>query len=122
VCWAVKTGCCLLAAGCALVAGACAARSPRPTPVRWTAGQATSIRSIRGTPVRVRTCVPAGGLVRTSTGTYAARFRCVAAARLAHEDYDSVAVTFLLRPLERFRGPGSRYVLADVRFEALSVP
>jgi hypothetical protein len=91
-------------------------------PVRWTERQAESIDVVRGLRVHVRRCTGLGvprPLGRTKTY---ARFACLAGARAPHQTFDTVAVTYVLRPLGRYAGRSSRVALANVRFEALQVP
>jgi hypothetical protein len=44
------------------------------------------------------------------------RFECLAGARAAFQRYDTVAVLYVLHPLEEYDGPTSRHRLTDVRF------
>jgi hypothetical protein len=103
----------------ALVGLACSGSDGQP---RWTEAQAASIATVRGTPVRVRECRGIGEGQRSDSTTVYSRFSCLAGARLAHERFDSVAVTYDLRPLADYRGPTSRHELSNVRFEGLQVP
>jgi hypothetical protein len=50
------------------------------------------------------------------------RFECVAGARLAGQRIDTVAVTYVLRPLGPFDGAAPRYAVRNVRFGGLGVP
>lgn len=88
----------------------------------WTESQAASISSIRGTPVRVRSCTGLGTGLTVGSETFYRSFSCLAGARAAHETFDTVAVTYRLQPLGPFAEGASRYRLMDVRFQALSVP
>jgi hypothetical protein len=87
-------------------------------PSLWTERQAESIRTIRGMTVHVYRC---DGLGRRQGVRYR-RFRCLAGARLRHERFDTVAVTYVLHPLGPYRGGASRFRLADVRYSGLQVP
>ena len=89
------------------------------TAVAWRLAQAESITAVRGTPVHAVRCDGLGPVV--DGGRYR-RFACTAAARASFETYDSVGVTYVLRPLGPFAGASSSYALSDVRFTALSVP
>jgi hypothetical protein len=77
----------------------------------WTVRQAESITSIRGTPVRVRHC---RGLVG-SEDRYES-FECLAGARTAFDQYDTVGVFYVLHPLGAYEGRRSKYRLSNVRF------
>ena len=77
----------------------------------WTTTQGEAISSVRGLPVRVRSC---RGIGPANGGRYV-RLACAAGARLPGEDFDTVAVTFEVVPrrdgyeLENvhfFGGPG----------------
>jgi hypothetical protein len=85
--------------------------------VAWTEQQAESIRIIRGQPVRVRDCTGTG---RTSEGFRS--FDCVAGTRIAGQPIDTVAVTYVLRPLAPYEAERPRYALNDVHFGGLGVP
>jgi hypothetical protein len=110
----------LAATACgALVGLACSGSADQP---KWTEAEAASITTIRGTPVRVRHCRGIGEGERSGATTVYRRFSCLAGARLPHERFDTVAVTYVLRPLVAYSGPSSGHELSDVRFEALQVP
>jgi hypothetical protein len=81
----------------------------------WTVQQAESITSVRGLPVRVRHCRGTGTRERHENTRLYSRFECLAAARAAFQPYDTVAVLYVLHPLED-DGPTSRYRLTNVRF------
>jgi hypothetical protein len=81
----------------------------------WTVEQAESITSVRGQPVRVRHCRGTGTHERHENAKLYSRFECLAAARAAFQRYDTVAVHYVLHPLED-DGPTSRYRLTNVRF------
>jgi hypothetical protein len=56
---------------------------------------------------------------------HTARYRgfvCTAGARTSFQTYDTVGVTYVLRPLGPFLGASSSYVLTGVYFAALSAP
>jgi hypothetical protein len=107
----------------ALIAAGCGGHGGGEIPPgMWTEAQAASIASIRGTPVRVRHCRGLGNGQTVGSQTVYRRFACLAGARAAHETFDTVAVTYVLRPVGSFAGASSRYVLMDVRFAALAVP
>ena len=72
---------------------------------------------IRGQPVRVRAC---RGIRRASTGFRS--FECVAGTRIAGQPIDTVAVTYVLRPLAPYEEAEPRYALSDVHFGGLGVP
>jgi hypothetical protein len=73
----------------------------------WTTTRGEAISSVRGLPVRVRSCRGIG----PATGRRYARLACAAGARLTGEDFDTVAVTFEVVP-RRDEG----YELENVRF------
>lgn len=85
----------------------------------WTEKQAESITSIRGTPVRVRECK---GLGKPREGVLFRHFSCVAGTRLRYQPIDTVAVTYILHPLGKYRGRNSRYVPTKVKFVGHGVP
>jgi hypothetical protein len=88
----------------------------------WTERQAASITSIRGTSVRVRYCRGLGRGQDADGSIVFKAFKCLAGTRIASQPIDTVAVTYVLRPRGPYEGAGSRLVLENVRFEALSVP
>jgi hypothetical protein len=92
------------------------------TGAMWTKRQAESVRSIRGMAVHVLHCDGLGQGRRVGARVLYRRFACLAGARLRHERFDTVAVTYLLIPLGPYRGSASRYRLADVRYAGLQVP
>ena len=75
------------------------------------------MRVIRGQPVRVRDCT---GIRRASNGFRS--FECVAGTRIAGQSIDTVAVTYVLRPLAPYEEAAPRYALSDVHFGGLGVP
>jgi hypothetical protein len=88
----------------------------------WTERQAESISSIRGTRVHVRQC---DGLARSRVAGRPARYRhfaCLAGTRLSYQPIDTVAVTYVLHPLGKYRGRHSDYVASNVRFVGHGVP
>ena len=85
--------------------------------VAWTESQAESVRVIRGQPVRVRSCT---GMRRTPNGFRS--FACVAGTRIAGQSIDTVAVTYVLRPLAPYEKAAPHYALSDVHFGGLGVP
>jgi hypothetical protein len=87
--------------------------------VAWTEQQAESVRVIRGQPVRVRACRGIGQ-ARASEGFRS--FECVAGTRIAGQPIDTVAVTYVLRPLAPYEEARPRYALSDVQFGGLGVP
>jgi hypothetical protein len=78
----------------------------------WTERQAESITTIRSLPATVRGCT---GLGESDDGRYT-RFECLAGTRAAWERYDTIAVTYVLHPLEEYEGPRSRHRLTRVKF------
>jgi hypothetical protein len=81
----------------------------RSTP--WTVARAESVSTVRGMRVRVHECRGVGqGVMRKGITRYR-HFRCVAGARASFQDYDSVAVVYVLHAL-----PRNRFVLTNVRF------
>jgi len=88
-----------------------------PRSIAWTEQQAESVRVIRGQPVRVRDC---RGIRRASNGFRS--FECVAGTRIAGQSIDTVAVTYVLRPLAPYEEAAPRYALSDVHFGGLGVP
>ena len=87
--------------------------------VAWSRAQAESITAVRGMPVHAVRCDGVGPAV--DGGLYRS-FACTAAARASFQTYDSIGVTYVLRPLGPYSGASSRYALSDARFSALSVP
>jgi hypothetical protein len=79
---------------------------------RWTAREAASITTVRSMPVRVVRC---HGLGEAEEHSFT-RFDCLAGTRAPWETYDTIAVTYVLRPLAEFDGPRSRHGLSRVRF------
>jgi hypothetical protein len=80
----------------------------------WAVDQAESIAVVRGMPVRVRYC---RGLGPSDDRKYA-RFDCLASARAVRDLYpfETVAVVYVLHPLEEYRGAKSRHRLSSVKF------
>jgi hypothetical protein len=80
----------------------------------WTAEQAESIAVVRGMPVRVRYCRGFG----PSDDRKYARFDCLASARAVRDPYpfETVAVVYVLHPLEEYTGTKSRHRLSGVKF------
>ena len=105
-----------------LAVTACGGGRAETPAAMWTEAQAESIRSVRGLPVRVRHCDGLGAALEAGGKQYYARFACLAGARASFQAYDTVAVTYVLRPLGRYTGRSSRHALAEVRFAALQVP
>jgi hypothetical protein len=85
--------------------------------IGWTERQAESVRIIRGQPVSVRGCT---GMRRASRGFRS--FECVAGTRIAGQSIDTVAVTYVLRPLAPYEEAAPRFALSDVHFGGLGVP
>lgn len=110
-----------IAIGAALLGLACSGRGGAPGRM-WTEAQAESISVVRGLPVRVQRCRGLGRGRETGKTIVYARFSCLAGARLAGQPIDTVAITYLLRPLGPYAGPSSRCVLTDVHFGGLGVP
>jgi hypothetical protein len=94
----------------ALLASACSADGDSGR--FWTEPQAESITTVRSLPVTVRGCE---GLGEGEDGRYA-RFECLAGTRAAWENYDTIAVTYVVHPLEGYDGPRSSHRLTDVKF------
>jgi hypothetical protein len=70
------------------------------------------VTTVRGLPVRVLRCRGLG----PSDGGGFARFDCPAGTRAPWETYDTIAVSYVLRPLAEYEGAQPRHELADVRF------
>ena len=109
----------LVAAAVALAAWA---GSFSHAPTAWTRSQAESITSVRGMPIHPLRCDGIGQPVNPGRHARYRLFACTAGARASFQTYDTVGVTYVLRPLSPFAGAASRYALADVTFAALSVP
>jgi hypothetical protein len=92
------------AAGCAGV--------DEPEPPRWTERQAASITTVRTMPVRVVRC---RGLGKVEEGSFT-RIECLAGTRAPWETYDTIAVTYVVRPLGEYESLRSRHGLLQVRF------
>jgi hypothetical protein len=109
---------CAIAACLALVAcvGAGCRDGNQPPIPRWTVGQAESITSVRGLPVRVRYCRGGGRRARGDGTELYSRFECLAGTRTRFQRYDTVGVFYVLHPLEHYKGPRSRHRLTNVRF------
>jgi hypothetical protein len=103
----------LVAAAC-LVVGCMG--EDRPHVVRWTVQQAESITSVRGQPVRVRHCRGAGSSERRGDAVLYSRFKCLAGARASFQQFDTVAVLYVIHPLADYDGRTSRHRLTNVRF------
>jgi hypothetical protein len=84
--------------------------------LRWTEREAESITTVRSLPVRVLDCKGLGAAEVEDEQRSFARFDCVGGTRAAWETYDTIAVYYLLRPLEPYDGPRSRHRLTRVRF------
>jgi hypothetical protein len=99
----------------AWVAAACAGSDSQSVP-RWTEGEAESIPSVRSLPVRRVECEGLGEAEIEGERRSYTRFDCVGGTRAAWETYDTIAVLYVLRPLEQYDGPRSRHRLTRVRF------
>jgi hypothetical protein len=99
----------------ALVAAGCAG-ADAPSVPRWTEREAASITTVRSLPVRVLRCDGVGAVDADGERRSYGRFECVAGTRAEGERYDTIAVFYLLRPLEEYEGPRSRHRLTRVRF------
>ena len=77
---------------------------------------------MRGNPVRVRCCRGSGRRARGDGTELYARFECLAGTRITFQRYDTVAVLYVLHPLEDYKGSRSRHRLTDVRFVGLGIP
>jgi hypothetical protein len=108
-----------VASSLAIVAAACGGDGPAAL---WTEAQAASIVTVRGLAVRVRACEGLGEGRRTDAGVVFGSFSCLAGARTAGQPVDTVAVTYVLRPLGPYAGPSSPHELTEVRFGGLGVP
>ena len=82
---------------------------------RWTEREAASI-TVRSLPVRVVRCRGLGQPETDAARRSFARFDCLAGTRAPWETYDTIAVTYVLRPLEEYEGPRSAHRLTTVRF------
>ena len=97
------------------VAAGCAG-SDTPSVPRWAEREAESISTVRSLPVRRVRCEGLGEAEIEGERRSFARFDCVGGTRAAWETYDTIAVFYVLRPLERYEGPRSRHRLTRVRF------
>jgi hypothetical protein len=79
---------------------------------RWTERQAASITTVRSMPVRVVRC---RGLGEADERSFT-RIECTAGTRAPWETYDTIGVTYVVRPLAEYEGPTSRHELLQVRF------
>lgn len=105
---------CVLVLLTIVVAGCTGSDSP-PVP-RWTEHEAASITTVRSLPVRVVRCEGLGQAEREGERREYARFDCLGGTRAAWQTYDTIAVLYVLRPLEEYEGPRSRHRLLKVRF------
>jgi hypothetical protein len=96
--------------------GAACGSGDRPNVPLWTVLQAQSITFVRGQPVRVHSCRGSGAGERHEGTRAYSRLECLAGARTAFQRYDTVAVLYVVLPLEKYDGPESRYKLTNVRF------
>jgi hypothetical protein len=78
----------------------------------WTEREAESITTIRSLPATVRGCE---GLGESDDDRYT-RFDCLAGTRAAWQTYDTIAVRYVLHPLDEYDGPRSRHRLTNVKF------
>jgi hypothetical protein len=90
--------------------------------IAWSVRQAESVRVVRGLPVRVRDCRGIGRAEASDAVVRFRRFECVAGARLSGQPIDTVAVTYVLRPLSPYEAARPRYALSNVHFGGLGVP
>lgn len=82
----------------------------------WTVRQAESIREVRSMPVHVLECRGLGrALVREGASRFR-HFRCTAGTRAPWERYDTIAVFYVLHPLDCYRSERPRYSVTNVRF------
>ncbi len=79
---------------------------------RWTERQAASITTVRSLPVHVVRC---RGLGEAEEDSFT-RIECLAGTRAPWETYDTIAVTYVVRPLAEYESPRSRHAFAQVRF------
>ena len=79
---------------------------------RWTERQAASITTVRSMPVHVVRCRELGEAEERSF----TRFECLAGTRAPWETYDTIAMTYVLRPLAEYEDLRSRHGLSRVRF------
>jgi hypothetical protein len=92
------------------------AGSDSPSVARWAEQEAESITTVRSLPVRVVRCDGLGEAESDGGRRAYARLDCVGGTRAAWETYDTIAVFYVLRPLEEYEGPRSRHRLTKVRF------
>jgi hypothetical protein len=98
---------------CALVAVlATACAGGGDSRVDWTEREAESITTIRSLPANVLECE---GLGTPEDGRYL-RFDCTAGTRAPWETYDTIAVRYVLHPVDEYDGPDSRHRLTNVKF------
>jgi hypothetical protein len=88
----------------------------------WTAGQAKSITSIRGTPVQVERCEARGPRRVSDRVARYRHFACVGSTKFRYHPVPTVAVNYVLHPLGKYVGKASAYVATDVSFVGLGVP
>lgn len=82
----------------------------------WRTDEAESISTVRGMTVRVTACRGCGQAEIDDGVRRYRRFRCVAGARAPWQQYDTVAVRYVVHPLAPYVGSRSRYALREVRF------
>ena len=99
----------------AYLAAGCASSDTESVP-HWTEREAASITTVRSLPVRVVRCEGLGLADREGERREHARFDCLGGTRAPWERYDTIAVFYVLRPLEDYEGPRSRHRLVKVRF------
>jgi hypothetical protein len=92
-----------------LAAAGCAGGDSEP---RWTVSQAASITTVRSMPVHVVRC---RGLGEAEERSFT-RIECTAGTRAPWETYDTIGVTYVVRPLAEYESPRSRHALSQVRF------
>jgi hypothetical protein len=114
-----RTAACAAWAVLSTFGGACGGAAD---PARWTEAQARSVAVVRGLEVEVRSCDGLGEPQLTRGGRLYDRFACLAGTRIAGQPVDTVAVTYVLRPLGPYAGPSSPHELIDVSFGGLGVP
>jgi hypothetical protein len=83
---------------------------------RWTEREAESIATVRSVPVRRVECEGLGAAEIDGPQRSYLRFDCIGGARAEWETYDTIAVLYVLRPLEDYEGPQSRHRVTRVRF------
>lgn len=100
----------------------CGGENDGASGIAWSELQAESVSVVRGLRVHVRDCRGLGRGQTLDGMVGFRRFECVAGARRPHQPIDTVAVTYVLRPLGPYEAARPQYALSNVRFGGLGVP